>query len=78
MLPGRAAVAISPSALRPSRRPIRQASLAVREPQASAQLVLQDPIFGGQKQLLVHCLVMYARKRTQFINSQPDTQAAQP
>ena len=66
---------------RPSTRPAAQStadftehpSLAVREPQASSQLAPQDSIFGAQRQLLVHCPVMYARKRSRFISSGSDT-----
>ena len=47
-------------------------------PRASGvpQLVPQESIFGGQRQSLVHCSVMYARKRARFISSGSDTQAA--
>src|SRR4029077_9378289 len=61
MVSGRAAVATSPSALRPSRRPIspsfaRSASKSFgRPPQLAPQnLVLSGEIFIPQQQLLVH------------------------
>src|ERR1019366_6075880 len=56
MVSGRAAIATSPSALRPRRRPI---SPRVRKLQPPLQLAPQDPVFSSQilipqQQLLVH------------------------